>query len=397
MGIKIFHQGGHCSSWNVESWKKDDVGHGMIFSPVHEAKEKLSKYPVALKSKSLFDPQYYLPSSQKKKLKTYPFFPETIALGGFNTVDFNSIAIESARQCITFQQEQNYESIIIPARFFEQLDPAYINKQNELTLHPFLKAINESNIDESKDIYLTLPITSFMLENEDFKYSLLNWVTSYSEVSGIYLICQHDRKTKQICESEFLFKYMEVMKLLSDTGLKILVGYTNTESLLYTMTGPVQLTLGAFENTRIFSLDKFVVSNEERRGPKARVYVPGLLNWIKFEQAKIIRKSEPELWSKIFTDTEYSEQAFTQTKEPAFNTPTLYKHYFKVYSEQLDSIAKFNERERYTEVKKLIKTAMENHELVEDIPVDLDTHGKGQHLQPWLDSINQFYREYLKG
>ena len=47
MGIKIFHQGGHCSSWNVESWKKDDVGHGMIFSPVHEAKEKLSKYPVA--------------------------------------------------------------------------------------------------------------------------------------------------------------------------------------------------------------------------------------------------------------------------------------------------------------------------------------------------------------
>ncbi|MGL1959107.1 MAG: hypothetical protein OCD00_17550 [Colwellia sp.] len=396
MGNKIFHQAGHCTNWNVDSWKNDSVGHGLIFSPVHEPMNKLAKHPEDLKKQSLFDPQYYLPSSQKKKLQTYPFFPETICAGGFQTVDFNALAIESARQCVAFQLEQNFESIIIPARFFEQLDPEYINKQNELSLQPFLKAIDEYNVIGTKDIYLTLPITSFMLESDEFKYSLLNWVTNYPEISGIYLICQCERKTKQICDSEFLFKYMEVMKLLSDVGLKVLVGYSNSESLLYTITGPTQLTLGAYENTRIFSLDKFVVSDEERRGPKARIYVPGLQNWIKFEQAKQIKEAEPNFWSKIFVETEYSEQAFKQTKDPAFNSPILYKHYFKVFSEQLNAVTRLNGIDRYKEIRKLVKEAINNHELVEDIPIDLDSHGNGQHLQPWLDAINKYYREYLK-
>jgi hypothetical protein len=30
------------------------------------------------------------------------------------------------------------------------------------------------------------------------------------------------------------------------------------------------------------------------------------------------------------------------------------------------------------------------------MPMDLDFHGRGDHLQPWLDGLNGFYRKFLK-
>jgi hypothetical protein len=33
---------------------------------------------------------------------------------------------------------------------------------------------------------------------------------------------------------------------------------------------------------------------------------------------------------------------------------------------------------------------------IEEIPLDLDPHGRGEHLQPWLDGLNRFYRRFLK-
>jgi hypothetical protein len=40
---------------------------------------------------------------------------------------------------------------------------------------------------------------------------------------------------------------------------------------------------------------------------------------------------------------------------------------------------------------------MDLHAEIADGFFDLDTHGNGEHLQPWLDAINRFYRNFLKG
>lgn len=78
MSLRLFHQSGHCANWNRDSFEKDRVGNGIIFSPVHETCTNVSEYSKKLKSASLFDPQFYLPSSQKQKLQSYSFFPNTI-------------------------------------------------------------------------------------------------------------------------------------------------------------------------------------------------------------------------------------------------------------------------------------------------------------------------------
>ncbi|PHR95025.1 MAG: hypothetical protein COA68_17725 [Oceanobacter sp.] len=397
MTIELLHQVGHNSNWNRDSFSKDEVGSGLIYSPVHDPEPRINGFSKKLKETSIFDPQFYLPSSQKPKFKSYDFFPNTI-LGeqGFNTIDYNTVAYESAKRCVAFQHLHNFKNIIIPARFYEQLNPSYTEQQSELFVNPFIKAIKEQGLLGEKEIYLSVPITSHMVNIQEYKNNILNWLTSYPEIDGIYFICQHDRQTKQIQDSKFLIEYMDVIHSTIEADLKVIVGYTNTESLLYSLCGQdITLTVGAFENTRIFSLDKFIVSDEERRGPKARIYIPKLLNWINFEDAKLIRDYSPDVWSRIYTPTKNAEGAFAATKIPTFNSPILYKHYFQAFSEQLNSLSPLNIQDRFNMLRGWIHESMEFYELIKDIPLQLDKNGNEAHLTSWINAIEIFNKNHL--
>lgn len=389
---KIYHQAGHNTVWNINSFTKHKVGNGLIFSPVHEERLKIEDKASNIRECSYFDPQFYLPSSGKNKFKTYDFFPNTISKTGFKTLDFSSIAMEAARACVRFQARNNFAGIIIPARFIEQLDNYFTEKQDEHYVIPFLRAIEESkDVKKNTPIWLTLPLTSHMVMSDEFRKKILNWVTSYSQIDGIYLFCQYERNTKQITDSLFLINFIEIIKILQDADLEVIVGYTHTEALLYSCLPKIGITIGAFENTRMFSIDKFIVTDEERRGPKARIYLTGLLNWVELDVAKMIRARAPNIWEKIYIPTEFSEEALNATKAPTFNSPSLYYHYFKVFSEQILKIevARENIIDRCQHITDLINTAIDNYEELNRRRTVFDTHGGPEHLVPWLNVINE--------
>lgn len=391
--LKLYHQVGHNSNWNIDSFTDDICGDGLILSPVHQSIEVIDQLEESVKRKSVFDPQYYLPNSQKRKLASYPFFPEIIS-SGFSTHDFPLVALESARKCVAFQVDQGFEKIIIPTRYIDQLATNYIEQQEEYSVHPFLTAIEE--IGGDKPIFLTLSLTSHMVIDAGFRTRLLNWVTSFPDISGIYILVSHERQTKQIQDGNFLFSYLEFLSALASTGLGLIIGHTNTESLLYSLIDGATLTFGSFENTRIFSIDKFLETEEERRGPKARIYVPGLLNWIQYGHAVDVRNASPDLWSRVYTPTKYGDQELVRATEPHFSQPGLYKHHFLCFSEQIRKLSELDVAGRYNIVRAWIMEAIGNHQAVARLPIDLDSHGNGEHLQPWLDCLNRYYRQYIR-
>jgi len=228
-----------------------------------------------------------------------------------------------------------------------------------------------------------------MLNVEEYKVNILNWITSFPEISGVYFICQHDRPSKQVSDTSFLIDYMDTIKSTIDADLSVIVGYTNTESILYTLCGDLSVTVGAFENTRIFSLDKFIVSDEDRRGPKPRIYMPALLNWVNFEEAKLLRKARPELWRKIYNPTSYSEDALNATTTITFQNPLLYKHYFIAFNEQIKKISEYSINQRSVYVKSLIEEALKNYSEIKKV-FTLEKNGSDEHLIPWLNAIKLF-------
>lgn len=390
---KIYHQCGHNYSWNVESFGTG-VGDGLILSPVNQKYSNIEGMDSKLKTKCLFDPQFYLPSSQKKNFLDYPFFPETISgSDGFSTIDFSQLAEESASLCLDFQVKNNFESVVIPARFFDQMITDWVEQQ-ELFLRPFLAQIEKRKIQ--KTVLQTLPITHHMINDAGFRTKILNWVTSFPRVDGIYLLVNVVEDSKQLLDGNYLFNLMTFIQSCKNANLKIIVGYTNAEALCLSLIDGVDFTIGAFENTRRFSDGRFVDSEEEKRGPKARIYMPGLVTWIQFNHAKEIKESSVAIWNNIHVNTKYADEAFALPKEPTFNQAPLYKHYFSVFTQQFNELSSLELKNRFAKLRDTLKKAQDSYVQIENLPVDLDRHAKGQHIEGWLDCINKYYREFIK-
>jgi len=210
-----------------------------------------------------------------------------------------------------------------------------------------------------------------MIEDEGFRTNILNWVTSFSEIAGVYILVSHERDTKQIQSAEYLKSYLDFLHILRSVELEVIVGHSNTEALIYSLIQDITVSFGTFENTRIFSIDKFVESDAERRGPKARIYMPKLLNWIQFSQAQDIRNSNLALWGDLYVGTDYSNQALNLAVEPTFNQAPLYKHHFVCMADQIKRLNALDDSGRVELVKSWINDARVNYAKIRAIGIDL--------------------------
>ena len=379
--MKVFHQAGHNTIWNIQSFEKDGAGDGIIFSPVHYDANKLSALDVAIKNVSLFDPQFYVPDSQKSKLHSYPFFPEKF-MDGFKTTDYLAVAHEAARLCLEFQLKQNFESLIIPCRFYEDLLTDFIERQKVFTVEPFLSEL--ASIKTKKDIYISLPLTAPMLMDTRYRTDILNWVTSYQEIDGVYLQVDFGERLKQIQDYDKLNSYIDFVGELISADLGVICGYLNVEGLLASILEINAVTMGAYENTRMFSIDKFLVNDAVKMGPAPRIYLPNLLNWIRIDTAKEIKDDFPVVWDKIYTPTDYSEEVFSAARAPHFSQPALYKHHFILISQQYKELSSMTKADRIATLAEKVTIA---HKLYRELDANgvlfFDENCKGGHLVIW--------------
>jgi hypothetical protein len=385
--MKVYHQAGHNAVWNINSFQ-GGIGDGIILSPVHQARDKVEALSPELKQQFLFDPQFYVPDSQKNKLNSYSFFPECIT-DGFSTLDYASIASDSAEQCVDFQIENNFEALIIPARYINEMLTDYIDRQRQFTVEPFLTAISNRGTD--KDVYLTLPVTTAMISDVSYRKQLLNWITTYPEITGVYLLISIDGGAKQISDFKTLYNHALLIQDLQHADLTVICGYSNTEGVISAALDVHAITIGAYENTRRFSVDKFLDDDSIRKGPAPRIYLPKLLNWIRFDTAVEIREDEPTLWDSIYSPTIYAEKLFTEGTRPHFSQSPLYLHHFELITKQYADIEEqgsSSNRQEY--VHRLISEALEHYRDIQVAEVELfDSNCSGDHLIHWNRVLKQ--------
>lgn len=383
MALGLFHQVGHNSKWNVDSFETEGCGDGLIISPLHQAMGTVEKLSKKTRAASIFDPQFYLPNSRKPKLLSYPFFPEQVD-GGFQTSTFVAHVSEVAKSCVEFQIEQGFRKIVVPTRYINQMYPSYFAQQNLFTVDAFME-----HTGGSRPLCLSVALTAPMIQDPDWRGRVLNWITSFPAVDEVYIMYEHERSTKQIQDAKFLADFILFCSDILKTGLAITVGYTNTEGLLYSVAGNLNITMGAFENTRIFSIDKFLESEGERRGPKARIYLSGLFNWVQFEDAKRIRDHAPDVWEKVYSTTEWADSALAREVEPTFNQAPLYNHYFRNMQDQVSELRPLTSGERRKHLLGKISAGIEAYKELQRRGVSLEKHGQGAHLPEWQKALSE--------
>ena len=387
--IRVMHQCAHNTVWNIDSFMSDNVGDGLIISPSNLHIDKVNDLPHAIKKVSFFDPQYYLPKSEKKKLNSYPYFPNTY----FGDEDYSTQLLcehcyESADKCVKYQITNSFKYIVIPAIYNEETSEKTYNDHDSLIIVPFLDAIKKYK--SSKPILLTAVINNNQLIDEKKNIQLLNFLTSYPEITGIYLIPNIKRaiNQKRISDINILNSLLKSIDILKMADLEVHIGYTDIEGFLLSIANPDSISIGAYENSRRFGIDKFMQKEDRPTQPNARLYSNVLLQWIDtnyIDSLKTMYDSSDELFEK----NKYLDLMLRTSYNWHFTKKEPYMHYFISFTNQISSLPDTFHK-RYNYLYNALDKAKQYFQEIDETGIVFDTASNGEHIEKWMTSLNWF-------
>lgn len=389
--MKIYHQTGFRYNWNIESFVDDHAGDGLILSPININSDKITRLSDSVRQTSWLDPQLYLLKDYKKEMESYEYFPLKIK-SNFDTDDFSAHSDEVAGKCLQFQIDNDFEYAVIPMRYLDNIPANYYEQWTTHIVEPFINKYNQ--MGTSKKLLITVIVKQIQLQDKTYRNELLNFLTSIEELSGVYLIFEHNFTSKQIKDTQYLYDALLFIHYLKMNSLEVHIGYANTEGILYSIANPDSISMGSYENLRHFNIKRFrALEKNEQAAPRARLYIGKLYQWVDYGYLEAIRT----LYSKyqyLIDTTKYNVEMFEPTYNWHFQKPSPYKHFFIVYSNQVKQLPEVME-ERISYLLQSFNNALNLYGEILDSGVLLDSNSDGSHLNFWLTTINMFnkYRE----
>ncbi len=382
----VYHQCGHNFVWNLDSFVEDEVGDGLIVSPVNVPSDRLpERFPPEVRSQSWFDPQFYLPHDNKGGLASYPFFPGNI-LDDFTTADFSSHAGDIADRCLRYQAQLGFRYMVAPTRYFADLPADHLDQLNDLFVTPFLHAWRQHAGD--KPMLVTHIVRPSQIAAGIARDELITWLTGIRDISGVYLIFDSDFSSKQIKDPSYLVGVMRFIHAMRANDLEVHVGYAGLEALLLSCADPTSVSVGAWENLRSFNIKRMETQERRvQRSPRPRIYSPVLLQSVEDTYLGPLRELVPG-FEELFAGTRYSEYVTASDTPLSSQRPEVHKHYFAGIAQQIGALPALSERPRH--VRGLVRVALQRFEDVDATGVYLDGDSDGSHLPSWLNAIAMF-------
>lgn len=389
MTLEVYHQLGHNSVWNIDSLQSEGCGDGVILSPRNMERSKVESLESTIKTKAIFDPQFFNPHRINEQMETYGFYPESVTPGGYDTKQFSAFSSICAEKCISFQEENAFKYITIPTQYVDSSVPIeqLITHQNKYFINPFLETLKGGN--SKKELIVQIILTNEMIKNPDSSSDLLDWITGIEGINGVYLITESKSGNYQINDPDYLLSLLTFVNTLSENELTTILGYQNTESMLLSLANPSIVTIGTYFNVRSFDYARDYESMGEAKDPKQikpRVYIPVLLDWIDFVFVQAMNKRIPG-FKKLLGENPYTEEML----KPSYKISGIkipYKHFFVEGSKQLKEIGALKPEDRYSTLINTLESAIEKFSALENIGFRLG--GSGSHLSSWLTAANLF-------
>lgn len=385
--IKVYHQCGHNDIWNYDIYRDDSVGDGFIFAPKMASINKLSKFDKGFLQKSFFDSQFYCPTSTEKKFSQFDFFPNIIT-DGYSTNDFQELAYISADKCIDFQVEHRFEFLLIPTIVYEETPSNYIDTIRQLYIEPYISKINKLK-DNNKKVLLSVVIKDTQLTDSDYIHKLLNIITSYTEIDGIYLVPMFYGVSKRIKDIDYIYNMLCFIEILKDNEMYVHLAYTDVEGLIFSLANIDSVSIGTYENLRHFTLKNFKEKEDKRfsGSPKRRIYSNKLFQWIDCDYLGALENIDE--FNNLFEYNKYINLSVPDEENWHFKFPDLYKHYLMSLFNQYKNLPTTINK-RYDFIIRGIKEAIRINNSIEEEGILFDNNSNGEHLYRWITAINKF-------
>lgn len=386
--MRVYHQCGHNTIWNIDSLEKEKSGDGLIISPVNLDAASISRRIRAeTLSKCFFDPQFYLPYDPKKNLQDYPFFPANVV--DENTTNAIDEKIDSiAFQCLEYQKSLGLQYLVIPTRYYEIISGTTLDELSTTIVEPFVRSY-ETN-DFADDLLLTSIVSQAQLEQKESRDELLSWLTGFDEVAGIYLIFDHSFTSKQIVNPGYLSDALGFIEILRNNELEVHIGYSGLEGILYSIADPTSVSVGAYENLRRFDIARMETTDSSGGGPAtARIFSDKLIQNIPVTLAPALDKLCPSWKLDLIPETMHKEFLMEDPQKLHFAKAELYKHYFAGMADLVSKLPEYGES-RTAHVDDLARRALEEYEMITNTGIVFGADASAEHLVAWRNAIAMY-------
>lgn len=347
--MDLFIQFGHGmmghSKKLVEEWGEGTI----IISPrdlTEQQIEKFSKTLIKLNGKTLFDPQYYNPRANHKKLTNHNHWFED-----FDTLqlcDQNYICkqLESIKH---LNDIANTYAYIIPSIICDFVDKHWLKTHNT-----FIESASHTFKDKPK--YITLALNKDVILDE-LSIELLIEASKNWDVDGFYLVPEGSYLEQEKTWMENLSLLVAGLKL---TKKLVIVGYSNHQMLSLACSNADAIASGNFLNVRAFNAEKF---DNPAEGSVSRrslwYYCPQALSEYKLSDLELAHRNGFLNDLKPYgRSNQYTEKLFKASSpvDSGFDEGLAFKHYLTELKKQ----CLISKKSSYEETTKFHLELLEN-------------------------------------
>lgn len=392
----IFAQHGPAWKPKLERLFSNQLIDGVIWDPREETVERIKEIRSQDNSYSsvenIVDLKVYyrqFPSSIPKRLSDLDYFPEHAIDRVFlrNTENIEVLVDKS----ISFQIDFNVDVIVAPSLYLYSFNDRIVDKLFD-TWEFFYEQVEKSEFKGSK--YVSVIFGESALENKSYITDFLN---DFSDIAknfdGIYITVDRENNNKH--RHDFnptrLNGMLQLIYDLKNLGLKVLIGYSGIESILYFTVGADAVGTGWFYSLRNFNKEQKGLEPAESMGRQKKRYTSTKMLFelaIEDDIFSIPDNLKEELYEKILTECQLDVKVKEGNIE-SINLNEIYQQYFESLKQVIDIVKDIDDIEgkiRYTE--QLLDTAEENIKRYNESEVLSRINGK--HIQSYRTALNQF-------
>jgi hypothetical protein len=361
---------------------------GAIFSPINATQDLMAEQIASVAEakgsdfKIVFDPQMYVPASERGKLKEWSYFPKDV-----DTADYSSQKWWAAINSKLAQSAGalNAEAVCSPSIIPKIFNDAFYAQSLEISqdLGDKLKARRIRPIQ-------TLLVSASDLSGETRPHEIAS-VISRTVCAQIYLVfVTNVEPRREYSAPDELAGAMRLIGLLEEASLPVLVGFCSSDVILWKAAGATDCASGKFFNLRRFTRERFEEPKAAGGGQLPYWFEESLLAFLREPDLLLLRKRD--MMSEASARNPFGQEILAkldEAKQTGTKKPWLadsWRHFLYWFADVENRL-----NSGKISAEDLLVTADANWAKLEKSRLLLvERPNDGSWIRSWLNSLNAF-------
>lgn len=385
--MSVFHQMGHHSS-NLIDLPAMSAYEGAIFSPINSTEEEVAEQIRQVRKaraefQVLFDPQLYVPATERGKLRKWSYFPSDV-----DTADLTSAAWwkdlnkELARVCRRMKVDAVCSPAVIPKVFDDKYYSYVVKVGTELS-----RAVKDRHLRVLQTVLVSLAELA-----TDTRSLEVASIVSRTDADRVYLVLVGTTPPRrELSDGDELRSAMQLIDALERNDLPVVVGFCSSDLVLWKAAGATACASGKFFNLRRFTRQRFEEPGSAGGGQLPYWFEEGLLAFLR--QGDLIRVRKQGLLSDSSKRNPFCQEILANLDEakrtgakPKPWLGTSWRQFLYWFADVEGQLAQGE-----VTAEDLLKTADANWSRLDKAKVWMEERNNdGAWIRSWLNTLHEY-------